>query len=149
MVIDVPYVSLKHTLLCLKMQVRDSMPYVEEYLPYNIDSPAELFRFLKPQLNYKNDPSGVEWIRTLQTLLENGGEGDCDCFTVAALASLIWLGFDRVYVAIVGNTRQGPTHIYAEVYDPTKGKITAMDFTNPVYNMQRNYKYKQRLRFQL
>lgn len=149
MVIDKPYVSLKDTLLALKRQVRDSMPYVPQYIPYNIDTPGELFRFLKPELTYKNDPKGVEFIQTLQTLFENDGQGDCDCFTVAALASLIYLHFEPVYVAIVGKTRAAPTHIYAEVYDRDRGKITAMDFTNPVYNMQRKYNFKQRLLFTL
>lgn len=149
MVLDQEYVSLEHTLLALKQQVRDSMPYVHQFVPYNIDTPGELFRFLKPELTYKNDPKGIEFIQTLQTLFKNQGQGDCDCFTVAALASLIFLGYEPVYVAIVGKTKAGPTHIYAEVYDPDKGRITAMDFTNPIYNMQRPYKYKQRLLFDL
>jgi hypothetical protein len=150
MVIDKPYVSLKDTLLALKRQVKDSMPYVPQYIPYNIDTPKELFEFLKPQLTYENDPKGVEWIKSMQSLFEeHNGHGDCDCFTTTALAALIYLGFEPVYVAIVGKTKTGPTHIYAEVYDPDRGKITAMDFTNPVYNMQRKYNYKQRLLFQL
>jgi hypothetical protein len=92
MVKDVPYTNLTDTLVALKRQVKDSMEYVEEHIPYNIHTPAELFAFLKPQLNYKNDPPGVEFIQTLQTLLTNDGEGDCDCFTVAALAALTYLG---------------------------------------------------------
>jgi hypothetical protein len=151
--IDIPYKSLEHTLKALKIQVMDSIPYMHEYIPEDIKSPKELFYFLKSKVKYKNDPvegkDSIELLQTVPTLMDNGGKGDCDCFTILTLASNYFLGFEPQYVALVGKTTKGPTHIYSEVYDPDKKKICAMDLTNPVYCMERPYKYKQRLRFKL
>lgn len=149
MVIKEPYESLTKTLLALKIQVIDSLPYVHEYIPDGNYTPESLFNFLKPNLKYQNDPKGIEYIQTMQTLMDANGRGDCDCFTVTALAACSYLDYKPLYVTIVGNTAMQPTHIYAELYDPYKKQICAMDFTNPIYNMQRPYKFKQRLLFKL
>jgi hypothetical protein len=152
--VSVPYQSLKHTLQSLKIQVIDSIPYVADYVPDSIRSPAELFYFLKDKTIYKKDPRGVELLQTITTLLEGNfwgtpGMGDCDCFTILALAANYDLGFGPQYVALAGNNRISPTHIYSEVYDPIKKKICAFDLTNPTYCMERNYKFKQRLNFNI
>lgn len=149
MVIEVPYVSLKHTLLCIKLQVKDSLSFVPQYIPSNIDTPRELFEYLKPDLKYKKDPEGVELLQTMQTLMNRNGRGDCDCFTITALACSYYLGFKPLYVVLAGNSALAPSHIYAAMYDRSEGKICAFDLTNPVYNMQRPYKFKQKLLFNI
>jgi hypothetical protein len=149
MVIDVPYQDLTQTLKCIKLQVIDSLPYVSQYIPVDIYTPGELFNYLKPLLTFTPDPNGVELLQTLQTLMSRNGYGDCDCFTIAGLTALIYLGFEPLYVVLTGNSKYNPTHIYIEVWDPSRQKITPFDLTNPIYNMERPYKYKQRLRFAL
>jgi len=149
MVVDVPYQSLPHTLKSLKIQVVDSLAFARDFVPQDLETPEELFTWLKPQLTYKNDPHNVELLQSFQTLMNNGGKGDCDCFTIAALASCLVLGFNPLYVALAGKGPLVPSHIYAEVYDRSKGKICALDFTNQIYNFQRPYNFKQRLLFRL
>lgn len=149
MIITQPYVSLSHTLLAMKVQVIDSMPYVSDYIDNSIQTPEELFYTLKPLLTYKKDPHQIELLQTFQTLMEQGGKGDCDCFTIASLACFFYLHFKPCYLTLAGNTLFSPSHVYAEVYDNERGEICAFDLTNPYYDMERPYKFKQRLLFRL
>jgi hypothetical protein len=149
MVADVPYKNLKHTLLSLKIQVEDSLPFISNYIPKHIASPEELFYFLKDLTTYKSDPKGVELLQTVQTLMDRGGRGDCDCFTILVLTSCIYLNFSPQTVALVGKTKYSPSHIYSLVYDKKKKKMCSMDLTNPYYDTERSYKFKQTLPFMM
>jgi hypothetical protein len=148
-VLLIPYKSLKHTLGCLKDQVIDSIPYVSDYIPDTIYSPEDLFYFLRSITTYKNDPKGRELLQTLQTMMERNGYGDCDCFTIATLASNYYLRFGPQFVNLVGNERKGPSHIYSSVYDKKRNLVCAMDLTNPYYNTERKYAYIQTLDFKI
>lgn len=149
MVVDVPYQSLEHTLKALKVQVADSLDFASNFIPSDIQSPGELFDYLKPYLHYRNDPKKVELLQSFQTLMNRGGKGDCDCFTIAGLASCVVCDFKPLYVALAGNSIFLPTHIYLEAYDLEDRKICALDFTNQEYDFERPYKFKQRLLFRL
>jgi len=149
MQVTLPYRNLEHTLKSLKIQVVDSLPFLPSYIPSYIQTPQELFSFLKSKVNYTSDPKNTELLQMVPTLMERGGRGDCDCFTILTLAACHYLNFKPTYVALVGRSVKTPSHIYSEVYDPIKKKICAMDLTNPVYCMERNYNYKQRLNFVL
>lgn len=144
----IPYRSLEHTLKGLKVQVQDSMPYIGDYVPDTITSPKELFYYLRDLVIYKNDPKGKELLQTVQTLFEeSGGKGDCDCFTILSLASFYYLGFLPAEVILVSKHKHAATHIYTQVYDD--GEMKAFDLTNPTYGMERSYKYKQTLPFNM
>lgn len=144
-----PYKNLTDTLKLLKKQVKDSLPYISSYIPLSLTSPEELFYFLRDKVKYKKDPQGVELLQTVQTLMDKGGRGDCDCFTILTLASCHYLGFSPQEVALVGKTKYAPSHIYSMVYDESKNKMCAMDLTNPYYCMERSYKFKQTLPFNM
>ncbi len=141
------YVSLEDTLLGLKQQVIDSMATIGYYLPGWIETPEQLFTYLKKLVVYKDDPKGIELIREVDTLYNNNWEGDCDCFTVLTLAASEYLGFPKNYVSLVSNYRDAPTHIYSMTF--WNGDLKSLDLTNPVYNQERKYKYQQILPFKL
>jgi hypothetical protein len=150
MEVTIPYQSLTHTLKCLKLQVIDSLPYISNYIDAStIHTPRQAFNAIKKRVTYKNDPQGVEYIQTVQTIERNGGLCDCDCMTVYGLTALTYLDIKPLYVVLVGNNKYNPSHIYIEVWDNELKKIVPFDLTNPVYNLARNYKYKQRLKFKL
>jgi hypothetical protein len=147
MIVDVPYNNLEHTLKALKIQVIDSLPYISNYIPNDIETPEQLFRYLKSKTTYKKDPHNVELLQMVPTLMKRGGKGDCDCFTILTLTSCYFLNFKPLYVSLVGKSSIAPSHIYSEVYDRQKNEICPMDLTNPYYCMERSYPFKQRLKF--
>jgi hypothetical protein len=147
--LDIPYPGLGRTLLYIKEQAQNSLDFCYDWLPNYIQNPESLFTFLKSQVKYVNDPSGIEYIQSAQTLIEkSGGRGDCDCFTVLSLACLHVIGEKAIYTTIVGRNTTAPRHIYASYFK--NGERTAFDLTNPVLGYERqNYKYIQNLKTKL
>lgn len=143
--LDIPYPGLERTLLYVKEMAVESIPFMESFIPAHINTPEELFYFLKPHLTYKKDPVGIEFIQQAETLIvDAGGYGDCDCFTVLSLAGLHVIGEKFLYTTIAGKTRGGPTHIYAS-FGAGK-KRTPFDLTNSLFGFERPYKFYQDLR---
>lgn len=139
------YKSLNHALKYLKVQVLESLPYASTECP-KLKSPEAIFTYLKSRTCYKHDPKGIELFQTLPTLMENNfhgkpGAGDCDCFTIAALALLVANGFDKCGIVLVGRNPNVPVHIYA--YVDYNGTREYLDLTNKYYNFERSYPYKQ------
>ena len=139
------YKDIDHTLKQLRRQTIDSYDFASETCP-EFNSPEDLFYWLKTQVIYKNDPPGVEYLQTMQTLYSDdkynrAGEGDCDCFVITTLACMKVNGWDNVFIILVGRDKSRPAHIYSGV--EINGKMKYLDLTNPYYNMERNYKYKQ------
>lgn len=144
--LDIPYPGLSQTLLYLKQQATDSIPFCEAWLPSYISDPESLFYYLKDNTTYVKDPEGIEYIQSAQTLIESsGGRGDCDCFTVLSLACLHVIGIKKLYTTIVGRNDNAPRHIYASFVQ--NSNRTAFDLTNAVYGFERtNYKFYQDLK---
>lgn len=149
MVSETPYKDLSTTLKALKTQVIDSLPSISDYVPDTIKSPEELFYFLRSITTYKKDPKGVELLQMVSTLMKRGGKGDCDCFTILSLTACIYLGFDKLNVILVGRTKNSPSHIYINVWDKEKKSYCIFDLTNPYYDYERKYNFKQTLPFMI
>lgn len=139
------YRDIDHTINQLRRQVIDSYDFASETCPV-FNSPEDLFYWLKTQVLYKNDPPGVEFLQTMKTLYSDNkynraGEGDCDCFVITTLACMKVNGWDNIFIVLVGRNKGRPAHIYSGV--EVNGKMHYLDLTNPYYNMERKYKYKQ------
>lgn len=147
-----PYISLNHALKLFRQQVIESIPYaLEEFPPFS--TPEAAFNYLKARTTYKKDPRTRELFQCLPTLMENNfhgivGAGDCDCFTIAALAVLAANGFETGIV-LAGRKPApfNPVHIYAYVMDNGERKI--FDLTNASYGYERFYPYKQSIPLKL
>jgi hypothetical protein len=152
MVGTVQYQNLEHTLLAIKQQVIDSLPYAEQNCT-GFNTPAQLFDWMRSWTKYVGDPKGRELLQSLPTLIERNkhgtvGAGDCDCFTIAGLACLLANGFNDVYVILAGRNTFTPRHIYAGV--KWNGKVRPFDLTNSYFDVERkNYSYKQVLPFRI
>lgn len=149
-----PYRNINHTLQMLKRQVVDSIPYACEIVP-QFDHPSELFYWLKENTIYKNDPSNTELLQTMQTLFEGNypghqpGEGDCDCFVIATLASCYVQGarWRNLEVTLAGRDKIAPVHIWSGIiFD---GQYYAMDLTQPDFDSERYYPFTQDLKFKI
>lgn len=145
-----PYKDLNQSLRYFRMQVADSLDYAKHEVP-KLDTPEQIFDWLKRRIRYKNDPKNTELFQTLPTLLDNNwhgitGAGDCDCFTIAALSTLIANGFFNCGIVLVGRNPLNAAHIYAYV-DLDNGKREYLDLTNKYYNQTRYYPNKQSVPF--
>lgn len=144
-----PYNNLDETLLALKLQARESINYALDVLPAGLSCPEQLFYLLKDNTTYTSDPRATELLMTMQTMMSGErtgtpGAGDCDDFTITALACLAAIGINRLFVSLVGRSKRVPVHIYAAFKDRGSQQLIWFDLTNPWYNYQRNgYSYQQ------
>ena len=143
------YSDINDTLKHIRLQIEESKPFAASFVP-KCKSPTDLFFYLKPYLKYKHDPKGIELLQSMPTLIKNNyygvsGCGDCDCFSIAAVASCLvqnWKNCE-MWIKLAGRNKYTPVHIWSGV---TKdGKDYAMDLTNPIPNYERNYPYIQKL----
>jgi len=150
-----PYTDINRTVNMLREQVIDSIPTAVEVCP-KMRHPEELFKWLRLNTSYKNDPEGYELIQSMNTLLTTyehrsghvygPGQGDCDCFTVTTLACLYvqgeaWQKDFGFY--LLGRSKKAPVHIYS--YVNWKGEELVMDLTRPYINDARHYPRYQKI----
>lgn len=150
------YTNLPDVLIDIKTQVKESLIFAAKNVPF-FTNPSDLFYWLKGNITYRADPNKVELLMTMQTFFSGvrtgtPGAGDCDDFTITALACLLALGFDDVFIVLVGYNEETPVHIYPAVND---NGLKWFDLTNNFYNQQRKqgsrgkYNYQQILEFQI
>jgi len=145
------YESLEDVLKFIKLQIRDSIQYAKDSIPAFSD-PAELFYWLKDRVIYKSDPVTIELIMTMETMMSGSrtgtpGAGDCDDFTITAMACLIACGFSKNRIVLTGKNSDSPVHIYVSTF--YNGNWYAFDLTNENFDQERKYKFKQELDFKL
>lgn len=151
MVSKQPYQNLAHALKRFRIQVSESIPYALQNFP-PLDTPEKIFNYLKLRTTYRKDPKGVELFQTLPTLLENNyhgttGAGDCDCFTIAALSTLLANGFTDSGIVLAGRNPLTPVHIWA--YTIVNGQRYELDLTNKLFNTTRPYSHLQSIPYKL
>lgn len=141
------YPGLNLVLVALKIQAIDSLHFARSFLPEKKMTPEEIFDFLKKEVVYYNDPKDIELLQSMPTLFgwENihsiYGAGDCDCFTITALACLHTKGYKNLKLILAGRDPNNPCHVYANVNN------TPFDLTTTAAGTERKYPYKQELIF--
>jgi len=147
---SLPYKGVEYTLNQMRYQIRDSLPYCRQHFS-GLNTPQQMWNRLKPLVRYVQDPPNVELLQSVPTMMNRrtnwhriAGAGDCDCFTILVLSTLkanpVYNSVDK-FAVLVGNTWDEPTHIYAAV--KWKGRLIAIDLTNPALNVERPYKFRQ------
>lgn len=145
MVGEYPHKNIKQVMRAIRAQIIDSVEYCANNIPV-METPRELWQYLKDRTTFKHDPENVELLQTAQTLFENNvhktpGAGDCDCFTILVCAAAICQNWP-VDIVLAGRTKKGATHIYTYVYD-NDGQRFTLDLTEPLFNSERPYKFTQ------
>lgn len=141
------HTDINQTIRGMRQQIIDSVQYCANNIP-RLNTPRQLWQFLKPRVTFKHDPDKIELLQSAQTLFERNehgapGLGDCDCFCILATASAICQNFP-VDIVLAGQTKRGPTHIYNIVYSHD-GEPFIFDLTQPTFNNERRYKHVQKL----
>jgi hypothetical protein len=147
-VLKIPYDDINQTLRGISTQINDSLDYCLNDMP-SFKNPETMFNFLKLNTTYKNDPKGIELLQSVPTLFDNNfwgkpGAGDCDCFTILVCAMAWAQGWQDQEIVLAGRTKKNPTHIYSTI--TRNGKTDVLDLTEPYFNMERKYKYKQHIK---
>lgn len=137
------YKSLADTINMVIAQAVVSVPYCQQIWGTN-NSIYDIWQIGKNNLIYVNDHPDIEQIQSVGTLFENNihgkpGAGDCDCFTVFALAMCLASGHDFNKIVLQGNKKSHPTHILL------KSNKVYLDFTNENINEIRPYNFKQEI----
>lgn len=148
MIIKKRYKGIADTMQHLKIQIIDSIDFALIEVP-EMEDPEELFYWLKERTSYKNDFKGVELLQSMQTLFNKNchgipGAGDCDCFTITAVAAMIAQDWNNIYIDLVGRDKLQPVHIYASI--DWRGKRQVFDLTNREFNYERSYPYHQQIK---
>jgi len=146
-VLKVPYTDINATMRGIRTQVIDSTKFCQEEMP-SFRSPKRMFNSLRNMVTYKNDPKGIELLQSVPTLFKDNywnipGAGDCDCFTILTLAMCQVQGWDDQCIVLAGRSKLAPVHIWSRV--KYKGNWYSMDLTNALFDVERNYKFKQLL----
>ena len=146
MVLKEKYTTLQRTLDMMQLQIQESLSFARNFVPRG-ETPRSLFTLLKQHTTYRHDPPGVELLQSMPTLMHRNfygipGAGDCDCFTITAVACCKVENIP-VRIVVVGNTRKNPTHVYCEVLDA--GRWTAFDLCSPFYGETKKYRYLSRI----
>ena len=146
----IKHTGLEQTLRGMQIQIYDSIPWCEANIP-RLSSHYELFAYLKPQLTYVKDQElaknkYTDYLQEAKTMMEdNGGMGDCDCFTILWIASCIAQGWDGNYIALKGRKKVYPSHVHAKA--DIGGDLVPFDLTNALPGTEREYKYYQDIKF--
>jgi len=140
------YKSLEDVLYQIVTIARKGVSYMGKKIPSYIRNEEQLFYYLSSITSYRDDPPNTELLQSPQSLFKNNywglpGTGDCDCFTILLIASLLSMGASRhsIEIVLAGNTRNTPKHIYI-TYNGTP-----MDLTNTYFNYERDYPYLQHI----
>lgn len=137
----IKYPGLPKVLDYMVHQAKASVPYCKNRWGDN-NNLVDIWQIGKANLIYKADHPEIEQLQSVPTLFEENihnipGAGDCDCFTIFTISMLLANNFDykNISIYLQGNNAKTPSHVLTE-YDGTK-----IDFTEPVINSIRKYKF--------
>ncbi len=107
-----------------------------------LDTCKAVFDFIVENVNYNEDPDGVQWIRTPARLLHDG-EGDCKSMAILSASLLNNLGIPCFFRFVSFSKNNQITHVYTVtesgiIIDPVE-RINGQ----PVFNYASEYTYKK------
>jgi hypothetical protein len=70
-----------------------------------------VYEFVKNSIRYKEDPPGVQWVKTPNRLLADG-VGDCKSFSILQMSLLYCLGVDAMFRFAAYHNNPNYTHVY-------------------------------------
>lgn len=100
----------------------------------------DLFLFVRDRLEYKEDPLGVQWVKTPARLWRDG-VGDCKSYTIFIASVLENMGID--YIIRFSNTQRRGSKIVNHVYPIAvfNGEEIILDAVYKLFNREAPYYY--------
>lgn len=116
-----------------------------------VDSPVwdvckNIFDYIINNVRYKEDPAGVQWVKTPARLIADG-VGDCKSMSIFSASCLRSLGIDHFFRFVSFNKRKEATHVYVVAVDENGKNIILDPVVRPVqFNKEEKYTYKSDMR---
>lgn len=108
-----------------------------------------IFNYIIDNVHYKEDPTGVQWVKTPSRLLADK-TGDCKSMSIFSASCLRALRIDHFFRFVSFNERKQATHVYVIAVLPDGRQIILDPVVRrngqPVYNIEENYTYKSDMR---
>ena len=105
-----------------------------------------IFDFIVKNVRYKEDPAGVQWVKTPARLLADG-VGDCKSMSIFSASCLRVLGIDHFFRFVSFNRKKEATHVYVIAISEYGEKIILDPVVRPVqFNKEEKYTYKSDMR---
>lgn len=105
----------------------------------DLETCRKIFEFIKKNIRYRIDPSGVQWVQTPARLWANK-VGDCKSYSIFAAACLYNLGIPGCFRFVSYNKSPIPTHVYVVAYPG--GKEIKIDAVLSGFNTENQYTHK-------
>jgi predicted transglutaminase-like cysteine proteinase len=97
--------------------------------------------FVKRNVRYKADKAGLEQVKTPGALFKIG-KGDCKSFSIAIVARLRSLGYNRIYYRFTAYEPGDVSHVYVVAYTQQGQKII-LDSVYDFFDAEAPYYYKK------
>lgn len=105
-----------------------------------------IFDYIINNVRYKEDPPGVQWVKTPARLIADG-VGDCKSMSIFSASCLRVLGIDHFFRFVSFNRKKEATHVYVVAISEYGEKIIMDPVVRPVqFNKEEKYTYKSDMR---
>lgn len=106
----------------------------------DIETMRNVWAFVKKNVRYKADKAGLEQVKTPGALFKIG-KGDCKSFSIAIVALLRSLGYNRIYYRFTAYEPGDVSHVYVVAYTHNGQKVI-LDSVYDYFNAEAPYRYK-------
>lgn len=101
-----------------------------------------IFDYVIANVRYKEDPAGVQWVKTPARLIADG-VGDCKSMSIFTASCLRSLGIEHFFRFVSFTKRKEATHVYVVALDENGREIIIDPVVRPVqFNKEEPYTYK-------
>ncbi len=108
-----------------------------------------IFNHIIENVQYKEDPIGVQWVKTPARLMADK-VGDCKSMSIFTASCLRVLGIDHFFRFVSFNRRKEATHVYVVAVDESGKQIIIDPVVRrnglPVFNFEEKYTFKSDMR---
>jgi hypothetical protein len=107
----------------------------------DLETMRNVWGFVKRNVRYKADKAGLEQVKTPGALFKIG-KGDCKSFSIAIVALLRSLGYNRIYYRFTAYEPGDVSHVYVVAYT-RDGRKVIIDSVYDYFDAEAPYYFKR------